>query len=233
LFIATKVGFGYGDVAVGLSARQVEDECNKSLKRLQTETIDLYYAHVDDRNTPLEETLQAFDRLVKAGKVRFIGASNYLAWRLEQAKWISQVNGWAAFCCVQQRHTYLKLRPGASVAPQVMTNDDLLNYCKNTGMTLLPYTALEGGSYTRADRPFSDKFLMPDNDRRLETLRAIAQECGVTVNQVVLAWMLQSSTPIIPLIAASDEPRLRENIGALEVRLTAEQMTRLDHAGLD
>ncbi len=233
LFLATKVGFGYGDVKIGLSARQIEDECDKSLKRLQIETIDLYYGHVDDRYTPLEETLHAFEKLVKAGKVRYIGASNYLAWRLEQAKWISQVNGWAAFCCVQQRHTYLKLRPGASVAPQVMTNDDLSDYCRNTGMTLLPYTALEGGSYTRADRPFPKQFTMPDNDHRLETLRAIAQESSATVNQVVLAWMLQSAVPTIPLIAASDEARLRENIGALAVQLTSEQMQRLDRAGVD
>lgn len=233
LFLATKVGFSYGDVKVGLSARQIEDECNKSLKRLQIETIDLYYAHVDDRNTPLEETLQAFDKLVKAGKVRYIGASNYLAWRLEQAKWISQVNGGAAFCCVQQRHTYLRLRPGASVAPQTMTNDDLSDYCKNTGMTLLPYTALEGGSYTRADHPFPKQFAMPDNDRRLETLRAIAQESGATVNQIVLAWMLQSAVPTIPLIAASEESRLRENIGALDVQLTAAQIEWLDRAGVD
>jgi aryl-alcohol dehydrogenase-like predicted oxidoreductase len=82
IFIASKVGFGYGDVKQGLSARQIEEECNKSLRRLKVETIDLFYGHVDDRLTPLEETLQAFDRLVKAGKVRFIGASNYLrgAW---------------------------------------------------------------------------------------------------------------------------------------------------------
>src|SRR5690606_21274849 len=107
--------------------------CEKSLKRLGIETIDLYYAHVDDRSTPLEESLEAFNRLVQAGKVRTLGASNYLAWRLEQAKWISQVNGWAGFHCIQQHYTYLRLRPGTSVQPQEMVNDDLLDYVANTG----------------------------------------------------------------------------------------------------
>jgi len=84
MFIASKVGFNYQDVPISLSARWIEEECNKSLRRMNIETIDLYYAHCDDRETPLEETLEAFNRLVKAGKVRFIGASNYLACRGQQ-----------------------------------------------------------------------------------------------------------------------------------------------------
>ncbi len=92
-------------------------ECEKSLRRLQTDVIDLYYAHVDDRATPLEETLEAFDRLVRAGKVRFIGASNFLAWRLEKARMVSRANGWAEYCCIQQRYSYLRPKPGATSPP--------------------------------------------------------------------------------------------------------------------
>jgi len=231
MFLASKVGFAYPTAEVGLRAPQIEEECNKSLKRLNVETIDLYYGHVDDRKTPLEETMEAFDRVVKAGKVRFIGASNYLAWRMEQAHWISQVNGWAQFCCVQQRHTYLRLKPGASVAPQTMTNEDLLDYCNNSGVTLLAYSVLQGGSYTRADRPFPDQFASQDNDRRMVTLRAVAQETGGTVNQVVLSWMLQSTPPVLPLIAASTKEQLQDNLAALNLRLSAEQMERLNTAG--
>ncbi len=117
--IATKVGFNYPGVKQELTARTIEEECNKSLRRLGIDTIDLYYAHVDDYNVPMEEVLGAFDKLVKAGKVRFIGASNYLAWRLEQARGLSQAHGWANFCCVQQRHTYLRVKPGGSTDPQV------------------------------------------------------------------------------------------------------------------
>jgi aryl-alcohol dehydrogenase-like predicted oxidoreductase len=130
MFIATKVGFGYPGVEQGLRAHQIETECEGSLKRLGIDTIDLYYAHVDDRNTPQEETLEAFDRLVKAGKVRLIGASNFLAWRLEEARWVSQTHGWAEYCCIQQRHSYVRPKPGGSFAPQIAANDDLLDYCR-------------------------------------------------------------------------------------------------------
>jgi len=229
LFIATKVGFDYGDVPRKLRAGDIEAECEKSLRRLNTDTIDLYYAHTDDRVTPLEESLEAFDRLVKAGKVRFIGASNYLAWRLEEARWISETHGWAQFCGVQQHYTYLRLRPGTNVKPQEMVNDDLLDYCQVRNLTVLAYSVLQAGSYTRDDRPFRYEFDMPDNQRRLETLRAVAEETNAGVNQVIIAWMLQRN--IIPLIAASTESQLAENVGALEVRLTDEQMERLNTSG--
>ena len=231
LFIASKVGFGYGSVETGLTARLIEEECNKSLKRMQVDTFDLYYAHVDDRKTPLEETMQAFDSLVKAGKVRFIGASNYLAWRLEQAYRISRENNWAKFCCVQQRCTYLRLKPGASFAPQIFANDDLLDCCRSTGLTLLAYSVLLGGAYTRADRAIPAQHVGEDSNKRLDALRTVAQESGVTVNQVVLRWMVQSSPAILPLIAASDEAQLAENVGALNFELSAQQMERLNVAG--
>jgi aryl-alcohol dehydrogenase-like predicted oxidoreductase len=231
LFIASKVGFGYADVPITLSARWIEEECNKSLKRMGIETIDLYYAHVDDRNTPLDETLEAFDKLVKAGKVRYVGASNYLAWRLEQAKWVSQTHQWAQFTCIQQHYTYLPLRPGTSPAPQVFANEDLLDYCRSTGMTLLAYSALQSGAYTRPERSLPDRLVSADNDKRLAMLRTVAQEAGVTVNQVILRWMIQRD--IIPLIAASTPEQMTENLGALNFQLSAGQMQRLNEAGTD
>jgi aryl-alcohol dehydrogenase-like predicted oxidoreductase len=231
VFIASKVGFQYGSVPKRLQASDIEQECEKSLKRLGIETLDLYYAHVDDRQTPLEESLEAFNRLVKAGKVRLIGASNYLAWRLERANWISQENGWAAFCAVQQHYTYLRLRPGMNIKPQEMVNDDLLDYCADTKLTLLAYSVLQAGSYTRADRPFRKELQSEDNQRRLEALRAVAEESGITVNQVVLCWMLQRG--ILPLIAASTEEQLAENIVALDIHLSDAQMEHLNRAGTD
>jgi aryl-alcohol dehydrogenase-like predicted oxidoreductase len=231
VFIASKVGFQYADVPKRLRAGDIEAECNKSLQRMGIDTIDLYYAHVDDRTTPLEETLEAFNRLVQAGKVRFIGASNYLAWRLEEARWISQTHGWAEFCGVQQHYTYLRLRPGTDVKPQEMVNDDLLDYCANRDITLLAYSVLQSGSYTRPERPFRPELQMADNERRLDALRAVAAETGASVNQVILCWMLQRD--IIPLIAASDEGQLRENLGALAFHLTDEQMARLNAAGTE
>ena len=231
LFIASKVGFPYGDVPKRLRASDIEQECNKSLRRLGIDTIDLYYAHVDDRQTPLQETLEAFNRLVQAGKVRFIGASNYLAWRLEEAKWISQTSGLEAFCCIQQHYTYLRLRPGMNVSPQEMVNDDLLDYCEHRNLKLLAYSVLQSGAYTRPDRHFRTELQMADNERRLGVLRAVAAELAVTPNQVILAWML--SRNIIPLIAASDEAQMAENLAALDVVLTDEQMRRLNVAGIE
>lgn len=232
LFIASKVGFDMPGVERGLTASQIEAECDKSLKRLGTDTIDLYYAHVDDRYTPLEETLEAYARLVQAGKVRYIGASNYLAWRLEQARAISRAHGWPEFCCIQQRYTYLRPKPGASFDPQVAVNDDLLDFCdaRRDDITLLAYSVLLSGAYTRHDRPISDQYAGPDTDARLAVLRAVAAEVGVTPNQVVLAWMLHSDPVVIPLIAASRPEHLQENLDALDVTLSADQMARLDFA---
>ncbi|MBC7813083.1 MAG: aldo/keto reductase [Burkholderiales bacterium] len=232
IFMASKVGFEYGSVPRSLKPELIEEECNKSLKRMGIETFDLYYAHVDDRATSLEDTMRAFERLVHKGKVRCVGASNYVPWRLEQAHWFSRINGWSDFCCVQQHYTYLQLRPGTNVSPQEFATDELKDYCRNTGMTLLAYSVLQSGAYTRDDRSFNEKFAMPDNQARLATVREIAAETGSTPNQVVLRWMRQSSPAIIPLIAASSEEQLRENIDALNADLSPEHMQRLNKAGL-
>jgi aryl-alcohol dehydrogenase-like predicted oxidoreductase len=230
LFLATKVGLEYPGVQRGLSAQQIIQECEKSLQRLGTDVIDLYYAHIDDRTTPMEETLGAFAHLLEAGKIRSIGASNFLAWRLEEARWISQTNGWPEYCCVQQRHTYLRPKPGASFAPQISSNDDLLDYCRARGITLLAYSPLLGGAYTRTDRGFPLQYDGPDTDSRLLVLESIADELGATLNQVVLAWMLQSDPPVIPLVAASTEEQLEENLGALDLRLDHTHLDRLNSA---
>jgi len=233
LVIATKVGFEipYYGVLRGLPATTIVQECEKSLRNLCVETIDLYYAHCDDSNTPLEETLKVFDQLVKAGKVRTIGASNYQAWRLEEARWTSQVHGWSEYCCVQQRYTYLRPRPGASFSPQVPANDDLLNYCKSRPITLLAYAALLGGAYTRNDREVQAQYRGADSQARLAALQKVATDRGISMNQVLLAWMLHSDPLVLPLIAASTEEHLRENIQALEVSLSPDEMKFLNEAG--
>ena len=110
-------------------------------------------------------------------------------------------------------------------------NDDLLDYCRNRRITLLAYSALLSGAYTRAERGFGEQYLGPDTENRLAALQAVATEQDVTPNQVVLAWMLQSDPPVLPLIAASTREQLAENIEALEINLSAEQMERLNAAG--
>lgn len=230
LFAASKVGFAYPGTERGLRACQIETECEKSLKRLGIETIDLYYAHIDDRDVPMEETMEAFDRLVTAGKVRFIGASNFRAWRLEEASWVSQTRNWSEYCCIQQRYSYIRPVPGGRFDPQVAANEDLLDYCRSRGLTLLAYSPLLGGAYTRADRSFPEQYLGPDTDERLKVLQSVADEIGPTANQIVYAWMMQNKPPVIPLMAASTSEQMKENLAALDITLTSDQISQLNNA---
>lgn len=230
LFMATKLGFGYQDVETGLPAATIAQECERSLKRLGTDRIDLLYAHTDDRETPLEEALGAFDALVKAGKVRFIGASNYRAWRLADAEAVSRAAGLVSFCCVQQRYSYFRPRPGASFGPQVSANFDLLDFCAARGMPLLPYSPLLGGSYVRDDKPRPAQYAGPDSDARMAALQSVAAETGATIHQVILAWMLHHAQPVLPVFSARNETQMTENLAAVDVALTGEQMARLDEA---
>lgn len=231
VFLSTKMGFAYPGTEAGASAIKIERECEKSLKRLKVETIDLYYIHLDDRTTPLDETLSALDRLVQAGKIRFIGASHFLAWRLEEARWISQTNGWSGFCCIQQCHTYLRPRSGTGNISDPIINEDLMDYARNRPITLLAYNALLSGAYTRPDRSIPDPYRGADTDARLAALRQVSAEKNATPNQIILSWMLHSNPPIIPLIGVSTSGQLSENLRALDVNLSMEEMAILDRAG--
>ena len=230
-FIATKVGFGYRDVPDGLAASTIISECENSLRRLGTDYLDLFYAHKDDSNTPLEETLSAFNKLVQDGKIRFFGASNYLAWRLADADAIAAKNGWSSFTCVEQRSTYLRPNPGADFSPQQIIEQNLMSYCDARGKTMLPYTPLLRGAYVRRDRPIPSPYRGPDTDVRLEALQEVAQELGATANQVVLAWMMHRQLPLLPVFSARNPEQMKENLGAIDLALSAEQMARLDRAG--
>jgi aryl-alcohol dehydrogenase-like predicted oxidoreductase len=230
LFLACKVGFQYPSVERGLTSSLIQAECDRSLKRLGVECIDLYYAHVDDRATPIDETLEAFQRLVRAGKVRFIGASNFLAWRLAESRATSRSRSWPAYCCIQQRYTYLRPRPGTSFDPQIAANDDLLDYCASSRTTLLAYSPLLGGAYTRSDRSLAEQYTGRDTDGRMKRLTAMARELGITPNQLVLAWLMQAEPPAIPVMAAGTLEQLRENMGALAISLTGEQVRELSGA---
>jgi aryl-alcohol dehydrogenase-like predicted oxidoreductase len=234
LFLATKVGFNTPAVGSGLSRKIIRQEIEGSLRRLGTDHVDLYYAHKDHRADPLGETLAAFDELHRAGKVRFIGCSNYRAWRIEEARALSRRNGWVSYCCVQQRHTYLRPAPGASFGPQLPVDDELRDYCAaHAGdFLLLGYSSTLGGAYTgRADRPVPAQYGGPDSDARLAALKKVAREAGATPVQVMYAWMLRSTPLALPLVSAGSVDQLAENLGALRVTLSDEQMKSLDEAG--
>ncbi len=233
LFIATKVGFPVpaDGVGMGLRAKQIEMECERSLKRLGLETIDLYYMHHDDRETPLEESMEAFARLVKAGKVRYIGASNFMTWRLVEAQNLSRSRGWPEFCCLQQRLSYLMPSIGAEFDPQVAASPELLDFCRNRGLQLLAYSPLLGGIYNQPGSSLPPRYQSPENQNRLTVLRTVAAELGATPNQVVLAWLMQSEPRVIPIIGVSRREQLAENMGALRLTLSEDQVSRLSSAG--
>ncbi len=231
MVVATKVGFDYPGSLGGLSASEIERECDKSLRRLQTDRLDLYYAHRDDLETPLDETMSAFDRMIRAGKLRAIGASNLRVWRIAEANRISKSAGLAQYSVLEQRHTYLRPRHGADFGPQICINDDSRDYCRQRGLTMIGYSILLQGAYTRPEREIPAQYAGPDSDCRLDALRGVAGEVGATLNQVVIAWMLQSDPPVLPIIAGSRPEQVRENLSAVALELTADQVQRLNTAG--
>ncbi len=231
LLISSKLAFDYPGSLGGLTPHEIEKECEKSLKRLQTDRLDIYYAHRDDFDTPQEETMAAFHRLVKAGKVRLLGASNLPLWRIAQANVIAEANGWTKYQVIEQRYTYVRPRHGADFGPQIFLSEDVKAYAKHTGVALVAYSVLLSGAYSRSERPLPAQFAGPDSDERIATLKAVASELGVSPHQVVIAWMRQSDPAVLPIIAASRIEQLQENINALKLRLSDEQMKRLSSAG--
>ena len=229
--ISTKLGFDYPGCKGGLSASEIESECNKSLKRLQTDYIDVYYAHRDDFDTPLEETMEAFHRLITAGKVRVLGASNLWIWRVAEANMVAALRGLTPYSVVEQRYTYFRPRHGADFGPQICISEDMKRFCDHHGMSLIAYSILLQGAYSRDDRPVPAQFAGPEADERMQALQSVASETGATVNQVIIAWMRQSDPPALPIIGGSKQEQVLENLGALEVVLSEDQMEHLTRAG--
>lgn len=248
LIIATKVGAlpnrpdaGLEDIE-GLGRAAIERGIETSLRRLGTDYIDLYYAHIDDRTTPLEETLETFDRLVKAGKVRAIACSNTSVWRIERARQISLQAGWAEYCALQQHYSYFRPRPESVLRRNATMGErggwgtegglrgqhiDYIRY--NPAFRVVAYTPMLRGAYADPSR-LEEAYRTEDNARRRAALDAVAAETGATASQVVLAWLLGSTPSIIPLAAVSTPAQLSENINGAGLKLSAGQIQLLDEA---
>ena len=230
LVLATKVGFNYQDVPQGLLPRTIRAECEKSLKRLGVETIDLYFAHCDDPDVPQEAVLETFNTLIKEGKVRCLGASNFTTHRLATANLIAQSSGLPRYEVLQQRHTYLQPRPGADTGRQVVLTKDMINYCAASKLSIMAYSATLGGAYAKGiDRPLPDAYQSAANRSRLQALRDVASAHSVSPHQVVLAW-LWSRADMLPLIAVSSKQQLQQNVTALEIKLTHAELDLLNSA---
>ena len=200
----------------------------------------MYYAHIDNRATPLEETVGAFGRLAADGVVDLIGCSNITSWRLERARRLAADQGVAQYSVVQQHYTYLWPSPlpqggvrrlgTAHFTHAGVEHFDYLS--EHRDMALVAYAPLLGGSYGRPERPFPAQrgYAHPSAYVRYEALREVAQEVGATPNQVVLAWMLHQDPIVIPLFGASSLGQLDEALDAVELDLDAEQLDRLTNA---
>ncbi|MEU7882614.1 aldo/keto reductase [Microbispora bryophytorum] len=213
------------DAAEGLSADVVRAAIEGSLRRLGTDHVDVYWAHIDDRSTPLEETVAVFDELVLAGKAKEVGASNHAVWRLERARSLAAARGGARYGHVQLRHSYLRPRPGVRLPEggHTLVTEELLDYVRSEGdLTLWVYTSLLAGAY--AGKPLPEHYDHPGTTRRLTVLDEVAGELGATRNQVVLAWL--RAQDILPIVGVSSVAQLEELL--VDVDLDDEQIARLD-----
>jgi aryl-alcohol dehydrogenase-like predicted oxidoreductase len=224
--VATKVGMWDG--RPGLSAKNIQAAAEDSLRRLQTDHIDLYYAHRDDPDTPLEETLTAFDALVRAGKVRHLGASNYSAERLADALSTSDKNNLARFAVLQPHYNLVERDYERDLAPLVARE----------GLATLPYFALAKGFLTgkyrskeetvdspRAARASS--YLDGNGERVLGVLDEVAQTHGVSVATVALAWLRVQPTVAAPIASARTPEQLTDLIASVTLTLTTDEVASL------
>ena len=233
--ISTKVGaapVGDGQVE-GLSAGAVERAVDGSLRRLGTDHVDLYWAHLPDPATSVEETVAAFGELVSTGQVGRLGCSNHPVWQVERARQVARDQGRVAFTAVQQHHTYLRPRPGArpTVVRFGAVTDELIHYVEqHPDMALWAYTPLLSGRYTRTDKPLPVEYDHPGTTSRLAVLDDVAAETGTNRNQVVLAWLTGGTPPVTPVVGVSTAEQLDDAIAGVSLELTVEQRQRLDDA---
>jgi len=220
---------------VGAGAETLRQSIDASLRRLQTDYVDLYYVHVDDRSTPLEETLEALAEIVRAGKARYIGWSNVRTWRLERIRQLCERNGWPAPVALQQQHSYLRRRAGLSNVSIV--DDEQWDYLtEHPDLTLVAYSPILKGIYDSAEKRkghwIMESYEGPDAEARIAVLTEMAAELNVTPNQLVLAWLLHQESPtVIPLIGPRTLEQYEAALPALDIKLTPEQLERLNSAG--
>ncbi|HJV63452.1 MAG TPA: aldo/keto reductase [Albitalea sp.] len=230
--IATKVGMDMPALGKGLRRAQIERAVEDSLRRLQTDHIDLYYAHADDADTPQEETLAAFDALVKAGKVRAIGASNFGADRLEAALAISEREGWARYECLQPLYNLADREPFESTLAPV---------CARHGIAVASFYALASGFLSgkyrgpedtqgRARGPRVAQYFNSRGQRILDALHRVAQRLGQRPATIAVAWVMSRPTITAAIASATSLAQLEELIAATRLRLDRESLDELEVA---
>jgi aryl-alcohol dehydrogenase-like predicted oxidoreductase len=238
VILATKGHFSMSDDpnARGNSRRHLIEQCEASLKRLQTDWIDLYQLHHPSNEVPIDETLRALDDLIRAGKIRYIGTSVFGAWQIMESLWVAKEYGLNRFTSEQPPYNLLDRRIERELIPMALTY----------GIAVLPYSPLGAGFLTgkyRADQPVpegsrfdvfwkgSEKDHFTDAAFRiLDTVTQLAAEKGCTPGQIALAWSAGQPGITSPIIGPRTVAQLEENLGALAITLTDEDRRRIDEA---
>ena len=231
IVLATKVGAGPGELR-SLSAATIESEARASLERLQTDYIDVYYAHFDDEQTPLEETLRAFDALVRAGVVRHIAASNYDPARLQAGLELQRKLGLAEWTVLQPHHNLVERE----------FEHTLLPICEEWDLAVVPYFGLAKGFLTGKYRPDGEAVDSPRAERArayldsggavvLEALDEVAAAHGTTVAAVALAWLRSRPRVVAPIASARNTEQLEQILPAATLELAPAELDRLSELG--
>jgi aryl-alcohol dehydrogenase-like predicted oxidoreductase len=237
IVLATKFRFTMGDGPnrSGASRYRIVKCCEDSLRRLRTDRIDLYQIHMQDITVPEEETLRALDDLVRAGKVLYIGCSNYAAYRLMNSLWLSRQNRWASYVTLQAQYSLLVRDLEREHVP----------LCREEGLGILPWSPLAGGFLTgkfERDKPPAsgtrlgekserfERFNSERNWRILDAVRAVATEIGSTPSAVSLAWLLAKPQVTSVIFGARTIAQLDANLAAADLELDAKHVAVLDQA---
>jgi aryl-alcohol dehydrogenase-like predicted oxidoreductase len=232
IVLATKVHFPMhdGPNSIGLSRKTIMSEIDKSLKRLDTDYVDLYITHRWDYNTPIEETMEALHDVVKAGKARYIGASAMYAWQFLKANHIAEKNGWTKFVSMQN-HLNLMYRE---------EEREMLPLCKEEKIAVTPYSPLASGRLTRdwsettlrseTDNVQKTKYdATADADRLIvERVVELAEKHDVPRSHIALAWLLQKEPVTAPIVGATKISHLEDAVASLSVSLTPEDVAYLE-----
>ncbi len=234
IVLATKVRgrMWDGPNGEGLSRAHIMLAAEDSLRRLGVDAIDLYQTHAYDAKTPIEETLRAMDDLVHQGKVRYIGCSNYPAWRLCRALWASDVNNLVR---------YDSLQPHYNLVHRAEFERELKDLCAEQGLGVIPYSPLAGGFLTgkyRRDQPLPDsqraggvqRYLNDKGWAALDAMNTVAEGRGISLIEVALAWQLSQPNITAPIIGANTVGQLKPNLAAAGLRLSDEEMKTLNDA---
>lgn len=230
--LATKVYFPMhkGQNATGLSRKVIMSEIDNSLRRLGTDYVDLYQIHRWDYHTPIEETMEALHDVVKAGKVRYIGASSMHAWQFLKANHVAERNGWTRFVSMQN-HVNLLYRE---------EEREMLPLCKEEKIAVIPWSPLAKGRLTRdwdetthrSEHDVIGKRFFPTSSKSdrevVERVAELAKKRDIPRAQIALAWLLQKEPVTSPIIGATKESHLEDAATALSVTLTAEEVSFLE-----